>query len=72
MAKALSPLFCGAGEAAQQAKALAAKSEDLSSIPGTHVVEKEKRFLKVVLKPSCAVAHRRIHTYTHTHTHSCQ
>ena len=34
---------------AQWVKALAAKLDNLSSIPGTHMVEEENRFLEGVL-----------------------
>jgi hypothetical protein len=38
----------GTSEMAQWVKALATKSNDLSSIPGTHMVEKRTSFLQVI------------------------
>lgn len=37
----------GAGKMAQYTRALAAKSDDLSSIPGTHVVEGENQIPQI-------------------------
>lgn len=35
------------GEVAEEVKALAANSDDLSSIPGVHMAEGEKRVLQI-------------------------
>ena len=37
------------GEMAQWVEVLATKPDDLNSIPGTHTVERENHFLRVVL-----------------------
>jgi hypothetical protein len=47
---------------AQLLKVLAAKPDDLSSIPGTHVVEGKSRRPQVVLWPP------QVHYGIHTHT----
>ena len=39
----------GDGEMAQRVKTLADVSQDLSSIPGTHMVEGERKLLQVVI-----------------------
>lgn len=36
-------------EISQQAKALAAKSEDMSSVPGIHMVKRENHLIQILL-----------------------
>lgn len=51
---------------AQQEEELATKRDNLSSIPRTHVVERESRFLQVVLwLPLCAMTYPPTHTPCH-------
>ena len=54
---------------AQWVKALAAKLDDRSSTPGTHMVEGESSLTKIVLWPLTS-AMQYTHTHTHTHTHT--
>ena len=62
----------------QPVKVPAAKSEDLSSIPGTHIMEGENRILyklsfylhKHTSMSAYTETHRCTHTHTHTHTHT--
>ena len=49
---------------AQQVKMLALKTDDLSSIPKTHMEERKSQFLQVVLRPP----HTSCDTHTHIHT----
>ena len=51
-----------AGEMVQQLKALTAKPEDLSSIPGTRMIGK-------ALTPKCAVTSTYVHMVTCAQTH---
>lgn len=55
---------------AQKVKALAAKTEDLSSIPGTHKVEGRIDSHKLTFNHMCAVLQACTHTSTHTHKKS--
>jgi hypothetical protein len=50
---------------AQQIKVLAAKPDNLSSIPGTHNVEGENRLYKVVLHSPCMLHGTYAVVYTH-------
>lgn len=66
--------FSRTGKRAKQVKALVAKSDGLSSIPRTQIMEGESQFLQVVLY-MCAVtnthtcAHASIHTYPYIQTY---
>lgn len=51
----------GTSEVDHWVKALAAKSDDLNSIPGTHTLKGKNQFLQVVPQPH-------IHTHVHTNT----
>lgn len=57
---------------AQWGKVLAAKPDNLSSIPRTHIVERERLLLLVVLWPPhmhCGHTPACVHTCAHTHSH---
>lgn len=56
----------GALEMDQQVKALAAKPDDRSSIPGTHMTEGKNGLLQVVL-----ISRHRLCYMCAAHTHSC-
>jgi hypothetical protein len=63
------------GKTSQWVKALASKSDDLSSIPGvprTYVMDGENGLPKVVFCPHmhCGIHIYLTHTHTHTHTHT--
>ena len=59
----------GAFKMAQWVKVLAAKSDDLSSIPGPHLVERVDRCLKICPLTSIQVL-RHMLACKHTHTHT--
>ena len=55
---------------AQQVKALATKPGDVNPIPGTHMMDREKWFLKVVLTSTHVpwwVTYIHVHAHTPTH-----
>lgn len=56
----------GASEMVQWGKKLATKSDDLSSVPRTHLVERELTPLSSPLTSKYTSRH--IHVYTHVHT----
>jgi hypothetical protein len=51
-------------------KVLATNLEGLSSIPGTHVVERKTQLSIDILQPSSVFYTTYINTHTHTHTHT--
>lgn len=56
-----------AGKMSQRVKGLAAKVDSLSSIPGTHTVERENWFLlSCPLTYTCAPWHIQLHVYFST------
>lgn len=63
--------FMEASEIAQQVKALAAKPDNLSSIPERYMVEGENHLLQEFSDlHTCARAHTCPHLHTHTHVHT--
>lgn len=58
----------GEGKLARWVKAPAAKPDDLSFIPGTHMVGGENQLLKVVLWPYTKAFPVHMHVRTHAHT----
>lgn len=50
----------------QWLKVLAAKLHDLSSVPGTHIVERELMFASCPLTSTSALWHAQVHTHTTT------
>lgn len=59
----------GTSKMAEREKVLVAKCDDLSSIPGTHVMEGENQLLQSVLYAEpWQCAHMHAHTRAHTHS----